>query len=196
MPYMGAISPAQDLAANHVRLAYWWARRNKHRAAEKGITLDDLAQEAVLGLLRAAQRYDPAKGEFSNYASPWIRGSIAAHMNRWRGHQGLPEDEDGRPIDPEAAEDTLTAVAETDERSHQARLVTHLLRFLRPAQCQLVRRHFGIGCERLTIQAQAAQLRISEQRMGQLLARALERLRCIARVEAYKAKRRRRTPAR
>lgn len=42
----------------------------------RGLDLDDLIQEGFFGLMRAAQKYEKEKSEFSTYASIWIRSSI------------------------------------------------------------------------------------------------------------------------
>jgi RNA polymerase sigma factor (sigma-70 family) len=42
-----------------------------------GITLGDLVQEGIFGLIRAAEKYDHRKGfRFSTYAGPWIRQAV------------------------------------------------------------------------------------------------------------------------
>lgn len=37
---------------------------------------DDLVQDGIIGLLRACQTFDPAKGKFSSHAIPWIISAI------------------------------------------------------------------------------------------------------------------------
>ncbi|MFI0542689.1 sigma-70 family RNA polymerase sigma factor [Streptomyces sp. WSLK1-3] len=48
------------------------------RYLEQGLDYEDLFQHGVLGLMRAARKFDPAKGfKFSTYATWWIRQSIS-----------------------------------------------------------------------------------------------------------------------
>ncbi len=61
------------LVLANARLAMDIARRHAHG----GLELDDLLQEGVIGLLRAAESYDPDLGfRFTTYATWWIRQSI------------------------------------------------------------------------------------------------------------------------
>lgn len=51
------------------------------RFTNRGISLMDLIQEGNMGLLRAIQKYDPARGfRFSTYATWWIRQSISRYI--------------------------------------------------------------------------------------------------------------------
>ncbi|ESZ05783.1 sigma-70 family RNA polymerase sigma factor [Mesorhizobium sp. L48C026A00] len=56
-----------------LKLVPWIARRYIRR----GLPFDDLVQEGNLGLLRAAEKFDPQKGaRFGTYATYWIRQSM------------------------------------------------------------------------------------------------------------------------
>ncbi|MEU9490328.1 MULTISPECIES: sigma-70 family RNA polymerase sigma factor [Streptomyces] len=65
----------KNLVRHNVRLAIGIARRYLPSAGD--LELDDLIQEGVLGLNRAAEKFDPAMGyKFSTYASWWVRQSV------------------------------------------------------------------------------------------------------------------------
>jgi RNA polymerase primary sigma factor len=49
-----------------------WARHY----AGRGVTLDDLIQDGVVGALRAVTGYDPSRGSFVNWARLWVRQSL------------------------------------------------------------------------------------------------------------------------
>ncbi|MFF0450625.1 sigma-70 family RNA polymerase sigma factor [Streptomyces sp. NPDC004609] len=67
------IAARNCLVAHNTRLVWKIATRY----AEQGLDMDDLAQHGILGLLRAAVKFDPAMGnKFSTYATWWIRQSI------------------------------------------------------------------------------------------------------------------------
>ncbi|MCW2736296.1 sigma-70 family RNA polymerase sigma factor [Nocardioides sp.] len=57
------------------------ARSMAARYRNRGIDLDDLEQVALLGLTKAAQRFDPDAGhDFLSYAVPTIRGELRRHF--------------------------------------------------------------------------------------------------------------------
>ena len=65
------------LVEDHVRLAEFLARR----FAQRGEALDDLRQVALLGLLKAVERFDPDRGvQFSSFATPTILGELKRHF--------------------------------------------------------------------------------------------------------------------
>jgi len=68
----GDAARAAFVAANG-RLVVALARRYQHR----GLPLDDLVQEGTVGLLRAIDLFDPARGyKFSTYAVWWIKQAL------------------------------------------------------------------------------------------------------------------------
>lgn len=57
------------------------ARSMASRYRNRGIDLDDLEQVALLGLTKAAQRFDPDAGhDFLSYAVPTVRGELRRHF--------------------------------------------------------------------------------------------------------------------
>jgi RNA polymerase primary sigma factor len=83
----------QRLVESNMRLVLSIAKTYQSRA----IPLEDLIQEGAIGLMQAAQRFDPKRGfRFSTYATHWIRQSIGraidnkakairlpAHVSQW-----------------------------------------------------------------------------------------------------------------
>ena len=62
-----------ELIQAHMRLVVSFAVKYKNY----GLSLNDLIQEGNIGLMKAAQKFEPDKGfRFSTYASWWIRASI------------------------------------------------------------------------------------------------------------------------
>ncbi len=66
-----------QLVEMHMSLAQHLARRFRNR----GEPLDDLAQVAIVGLLKAIDGFDPARGvDFSSYAIPTMVGEVKRHF--------------------------------------------------------------------------------------------------------------------
>jgi len=69
----GDESARQKLVEANMRLVINIAKSYRNRT----IPLEDLIQEGAIGLMQAAERFDPDKGfRFSTYATHWIRQSI------------------------------------------------------------------------------------------------------------------------
>lgn len=66
-----------ELIQRNLRLAVSVAKK-MHR---KGTDLEDLIQEANIGLMKAVEKFDPSKGfRFSTYAHWWIRQAVGRHI--------------------------------------------------------------------------------------------------------------------
>jgi len=69
----GDLAAKDRLVSSNLRLVASVARRHVGR----GLPMEDLLQEGVVGLIRATEKYDWRRGtRFSTYAVPWIRQAI------------------------------------------------------------------------------------------------------------------------
>jgi RNA polymerase primary sigma factor len=137
----GDLAAKEHLINSNLRLVISNAR--KYEGYE--LTLLDLIQEGILGLIRAAEKFDYRKGfKFSTYATFWIREAIQrAIANRARTiripvHIGQLERKIGRaqrelvaqlgrePTDEEVARVAELDVAEVRQARDVARVVTSL----------------------------------------------------------------------
>lgn len=85
------------------------ARRLARRYAARNETPEDLVQVANLGLVKAAGRFDPARGiAFSSFAVPTILGELRRHFrdHSWALH--VPRSMQERALEVSAAIDELT----------------------------------------------------------------------------------------
>jgi len=65
------------LIERHLGIAHHLARRYRHR----GVADDDLVQVAMIGLLKAVERFDPERGtSFASFAAPTILGELRRYF--------------------------------------------------------------------------------------------------------------------
>jgi len=66
-----------ELVREHMRLAEALAAR----FSDRGEPLEDLRQVALVGLLKAVERFDPARGvQFTSFATPTVVGELKRHF--------------------------------------------------------------------------------------------------------------------
>ena len=77
-----AAAPADRIALRDALARYClpFAGRLARRYRDCGEPLEDLEQVARLGLVKAIDRYDPARGSFTGYAISTITGEIKRHF--------------------------------------------------------------------------------------------------------------------
>lgn len=118
---MMATAEALRLFEDNQRLAYKMAHRFwKNGLRVPGMDMDDLTQEALIGLWLAAQTHDADKAEFSTYGSKcaWREMGkqlqIANYQKRKTGYHTVTLDGKLRQVlqDPASVEETATATAD------------------------------------------------------------------------------------
>src|SRR4051812_43700877 len=79
---MPRTDPRRDALRNEA-IAAWlpMARRLAHRYTGRGEPVDDLCQTAMIGLIKAIDRFDPERGvDFVAYALPTILGELRRYF--------------------------------------------------------------------------------------------------------------------
>ncbi len=76
------LAETADPAVRERAIEAWMpmAQRLAHRYSGRGEPADDLEQVAVLGLVKAVDKYDPERGDFAAYAIPTVIGEIKRHF--------------------------------------------------------------------------------------------------------------------
>jgi RNA polymerase sigma factor (sigma-70 family) len=147
------------------------ARQWKFRQ-QRVIDNEDASQEAVLHLCHAADVFDPSRGlKFSTLAHYAIRGGVsrARKQIQRHGHAALvldvADDDDASPRDEAADLARLHAALATLRTRHRLVMVLR----------------FGIGGQRppMTLEEIGVELGVSRERIRQIEAVALERLRVL-----------------
>src|ERR1700754_1811534 len=113
----GDLEAKERLVRCNLRLVATVARRHIGR----GLSMEDLLQEGVVGLIRAAEKYDWRRGtRFSTYAVPWIRQGITHALANTRRLPRLPAPQ--RPASrPPTAGETGAASCACPRRSPSRR---------------------------------------------------------------------------
>ncbi len=181
-----AVSPEADvelLVQKNLGLAVSIALSYRRTAAARGLgaDLDDLIQEATLGLLRAAREYNPKRGAFAALAGLCIKNALN-HSLRDRKHRpwkSLPVDESGIEIEPhDAAGEAPEQQAVDDE---QGAKIDALLRRLPTRERRVVELRFGLRDGRPRSRQEVAdELGVGLGRVAQIQASALARMRRAA----------------
>lgn len=189
----------QAMVSDSLRLVLDYATRYVGR----GSPLVDLCQEGVLGLMRAAEKYNPERGSFSTYAVWWIWQAItraAADQGRlirvpvhlyekspWlrRAHDPGPIPAAALPtlrpmvsLDelPESRHPTVGWTDEIDERSSLA-AVREALSKLTQRQADVLRLRFGLDDGRpRTLEEVGVEFGVTRERIRQIQDKALRRL--------------------
>ena len=152
---------------------------------------EDLFQEGVRGLMRAAEKFDPARGKFSTYAGCWIqkyvRDMVADVASlRWKTvslDAPVGDDEDGdRLIDLISAditfEDVSSDVFDNVARHDECDRVARLLSRLPDRDRRIVELRLGLhGAEEHTLREISEKVGLSAQRVDILYKKALGDLR-------------------
>jgi RNA polymerase sigma factor (sigma-70 family) len=160
--------PPDELVTTHLPLANALARR----FASDAEPLEDLRQVAALGLLKAAGRFDPARGvPFAAYAIPMILGELRHHVRdrAWpvRAPRGAPRSVAVALDDDVDGGDGLGGA---DERV----VVEELIRALRRPEREVVRRYYLADRSQSEV---AGELGLTQIQVSRLLRAALATMR-------------------
>lgn len=170
----------EQLVCDNLRLAYYFARRAYRDGC--GLELEDLEQEAVLGLMAAAGLYDPQghpRMPFGTWARPYIVRHVNEAIERWQRVQA-------EPLPAELADPETESAGELRLALEVWEMVQEL-----PQRCQaLVVRRYGLD-ERPAwgLLKLSAHFGLPSRTVGRLLqeGRSLLRAACIERGLAHDA---------
>jgi RNA polymerase sigma factor (sigma-70 family) len=166
---------ARDLAAGNLALAVSLAGKFRSRAEERGIPFDDLVSEAFVGVVLAARSYNPERGAITTITYLAVTHRLANFVRRWKRFRQVPLAGDGD-------EDVLALVPDrATPDPHLGQELHAWMSVLTPREVTVVERVFGLGGgEAMTLQEVGRELGFSGKWVGQLLERALSRLRQAA----------------
>lgn len=157
----------RKLVEEHVPFAMNMGKKYYMVGTVKGVPLEDLQQEACLGLIEAARRYEPGKGvNLMTYAFMWCKKYILKAAET----QALCNDVCVRQLEDDVIdEDSCYTEA-------LCRRVDDLLDELDTRERQVICLSFGIGCDPLSFKQIAEVLQIPAGRVRNIYERAINKM--------------------
>lgn len=156
------------------------------------LSTDDLVSEGAIGLMKAAEKYDAAKGKpFVTFAAPYIRRAIEKAIGR------LSTDIDTRSTDeslPVGSRNNFTLLnvledknaLQADATVEEATLTDDLLKclnVLNEREQRVINLYYGNGYERQTMAEIAETMDLKRERVRQIRDQALRKLKKEAKRE-------------
>lgn len=185
------------LTTANLRFVVAMASRYKNR----GVDVSDLVSEGNLGLIRAAERFDAAKGcRFVSYAMPFVRKSMEQAIAEQTGAYCVTDDEAigverkrNRTLSADAPlggrnnvnllsllinNDSPSADGVADEQSFNEALMKSMTG-LNERERRIILLSFGIGCDKLTFAEIGEEMGLKRERVRQIREKALRKMRKI-----------------
>lgn len=164
----------------------------------QGLELDDLVSEGTIGMIKAAERYNPEKGGFAAFALPEIKKSIEAAIEQQSGLYRIPRKEKSvvekkrrvplsvdAPLGGRENINLLSLLVNTNAKdsdidvtsSSYMKLIIDVLDLLDKREREVITCFYGIRRDRLSLAEIAAQMCIKRERARQIRDKATRKIR-------------------
>ena len=164
----------------------------------QGLELDDLVSEGTIGMIKAAERYNPEKGGFAAFALPEIKKSIEAAIEQQSGLYRIPRKEKSvvekkrsvplsvdAPLGGRENINVLSLLVNTNAKdsdidatsSSYMKLIIDVLDLLDKREREVITCFYGIRRDRLSLAEIAAQMCIKRERARQIRDKATRKIR-------------------
>lgn len=168
---------AQSRIVLNLGLAHYFVRRCITPNDE---FFDDFLQEASIGLINAAGRFDPKQGTcFSSYAARCILCRIARARERFENWPGESLDTplpDAEHTLSDLVSDPRPPSDEVASRGETRRWIRQAVDMLPERECTILELRYGFRGREYALAEIGIQMNLSRERIRQIEARALQRL--------------------
>jgi RNA polymerase primary sigma factor len=152
----------------------------------RGVALEDLISEGNIGLMRAAEKFDAARGKrFVTFAAPFIRKSIEEAIDKQEGSSQPISVDEPIPLGSQNNFSLLNVLEDkdaprADQHTEQEALILELKKVidvLDEREQTVIKYFFGIECDHLTMAEIATTMGIKRERVRQIRDKAVRKLR-------------------
>ena len=152
------------------------------------LSTDDLISEGSIGLMKAADKFDPSRGKpFVTFAAPFIRKSIEDAISRITGEVPVMSTDESLPIGSNNNFTLLNVLEDTGAPKTDAILEQNSLSdemataisTLNEREQAVIRRYFGIESQRMTMAEIGEELGLKRERVRQIRDKAVRKLRSL-----------------
>ena len=149
------------------------------------LSTDDLISEGSIGLMKAADKFDPNRGKpFVTFAAPFIRKSIEDAISRITGEVPVMSTDESLPIGSNNNFTLLNVLEDTGAPKTDAILEQNSLSdemataisTLNEREQAVIRRYFGIESQRMTMAEIGEELGLKRERVRQIRDKAVRKL--------------------
>lgn len=152
----------------------------------RGVALEDLISEGNIGLMKAAEKFDAARGKrFVTFAAPFIRKSIEEAIDKQEGSSQPISVDEPIPLGSQNNFSLLNVLEDkdaprADQHTEQEALILELKKVidvLDEREQTVIKYFFGIECDHLTMAEIATTMGIKRERVRQIRDKAVRKLR-------------------
>lgn len=160
----------------------------KKYRSKTNVSFADLISEGNIGLIRAAQKYDPTRNiRFSSYAVWWIKASINECIERYKGNIEYNFMEDYQIVnlvESEGSYDNINEEFEQKMNNLQSRksAIDDLVKCLEDREKKIIMLFFGLEGNRkeMNLDEISKEMSLTKERVRQIKDTALVKLKCEA----------------
>ena len=155
------------------------------------LSTDDLVSEGAIGIMKAAEKYDPSRGKpFVTFAAPFIRKSIETAISRLAIETEVRSTDESLPVGSRNNYTLLNVLEDKDAPKadaivEEATLDEELLKtidVLNEREHEVVSRYYGLKGWRQTMAEIAEDMELKRERVRQIRDQALRKLKKAAKA--------------